>query len=203
MSRHVVNNVTGLWGMQVADIKTGQIISAIIPRHPPEQPGLLRQVVSSIIPLRPLEETRLLHGIGWTPDESEVWENSSYSDPHVYVWDMSEPMVPKFKERLSLKGKHGGHWLTFDLTGDYAYIAPEKNSEEATEVFNAGTHKSVGSSQDHYIASSPARLFVDFEKFKNVRTEKLIQSFRHSGHLKFVHVTLVSFPIKRFLCPQR
>jgi outer membrane protein assembly factor BamB len=34
MSRHVVNNVYGLWGMQVADIKTGQIVTARIPNHP-------------------------------------------------------------------------------------------------------------------------------------------------------------------------
>ncbi len=34
MSRHVVTNVTGLWGMQVADIKTGQIVSANLPEHP-------------------------------------------------------------------------------------------------------------------------------------------------------------------------
>jgi hypothetical protein len=138
VSRHVVNNVTGLWGMQVADIKTGQIVSASIPEHPLKQPGLL-------------------HGIGWTPDESEVWENSSYSDPHVYIWDMLDPMVPKLKEQLSLRGKHGGHWLTFDLKGDYAYIAPEKNSEDGTEIFDARTYKSVGS-----IGSSEDMVEIDF-----------------------------------------
>jgi hypothetical protein len=138
VSRHVVNNVTGLWGMQVADIKTGQIVSASIPEHPLKQPGLL-------------------HGIGWTPDESEVWENSSYSDPHVYIWDMLHPMVPKLKEQLSLRGKHGGHWLTFDLKGDYAYIAPEKNSEDGTEIFDARTYKSVGS-----IGSSEDMVEIDF-----------------------------------------
>jgi hypothetical protein len=137
-TRHVVNNVTGLWGMQVADIKTGQIVTAIIPEHPPQQP-------------------ELLHGIGWTPDESEVWQNSNYIDPHVYVWDMSEPMVPKFKERLGLKGKHGGHWLTFDVAGDYAYIAPAKNSDEGTEIFNVRTHKSVG-----LIDSSEDMVEIDF-----------------------------------------
>jgi len=138
VSRHVVNNVTDLWGMQVADIKTGQIVSASIPQHAPEQAGLL-------------------HGIGWTPDESEVWENSSHSDPHVYIWDMLDPMVPKFKEQLNLRGKHGGHWLTFDLKGDYAYIAPEKNSEDGTEIFDARTHKSVGS-----IGSSEDMVEIDF-----------------------------------------
>jgi hypothetical protein len=124
--------------MQVADIKTGQIVSAIIPEQPPNEP-------------------ELLHGIGWTPDESEVWENSSDSDPHVYVWDMLDPMVPKLKEQLNLRGKHGGHWLTFDLKGDYAYISPEKNSDDETVIFNARTHKSVGS-----IGSSEDMLEIDF-----------------------------------------
>jgi hypothetical protein len=81
VSRHVVNNVTGLWGMQVADIKTGRIVSATIPDHPSGEPGLL-------------------HGIGWTPDESEVWESSNGSQ--IYVWSLSDPMAPRLKEQLSL-----------------------------------------------------------------------------------------------------
>jgi hypothetical protein len=71
--------------MQVADINMGQIVSANIGDHP-------------------AGEAELLHGIGWTPDESEVWESSS--DPHIHVWSMLDPMAPKFKERLSLKS-HG------------------------------------------------------------------------------------------------
>jgi len=70
MSRHVANNVTGLWGMQVADIEAGRIVTATVPDHPRGGPGLL-------------------HGIGWTPDEREVWESSSAGDPQVFVWDMA------------------------------------------------------------------------------------------------------------------
>jgi len=137
-SRHVVNNVSDLWGMQVADIKTGQIVSANIPDHPTGEP-------------------RLLHGIGWTPDESEVWQSSSYSDPHIYVWSMLDPMAPKLKEQLSLRSKHGPHWLTFDLKGEYAYIAPWKKSEDGTEIFNTQTHRSIGS-----IGSSEDMVEIDF-----------------------------------------
>jgi len=133
VSRHVVNNVTGLWGMQVADIKTGQIVSANIPDHPAGEPGLL-------------------HGIGWTPDESEVWESSSYSDPHIYVWSMLDPMAPKLKEQLSLRSQRGSH------SGDYAYIAPSKSSDDGTEIFNARTHTSVG-----LIGSSEEMIEIDFE----------------------------------------
>jgi hypothetical protein len=138
MSRHAVTNVTGLWGMQVADIKTGQIVSASIPDHPPGEPGLL-------------------HGIGWTPDESEIWESSRYSDPHIYVWNMLDPMAPKIKEQLSLSSQRGSHWLTFDLKGDYAYVAPNKNSDDGTEIFKVRTHKSVG-----LIGSSEDMIEIDF-----------------------------------------
>jgi 6-phosphogluconolactonase (cycloisomerase 2 family) len=138
MSRYVVSNVSGLWGMQVADIKTGQIISASVADHPPGEPGLL-------------------HGIGWTPDESEVWESSSRSDPHIYIWSMLDPMAPKFKEQLSLRSPQGSQWLTFDLKGDYAYVTPNINSGDGTEIFNARTRRPVG-----LIGSSKAMIEIDF-----------------------------------------
>jgi hypothetical protein len=137
-SSHAVNNVTNLWGMQVANLMTGQIITASIPDHPPGAAGLL-------------------HGIGWSPDQTEVWQNSSWSDPHVYVWDMRNPMVPLLKERLTLRSGRGSHWLTFDIRGDYVYVAPNKDSTDGTEIFNARTHAAVG-----VIGSSEDMLEIDF-----------------------------------------
>jgi Helix-turn-helix domain of resolvase/Resolvase, N terminal domain len=81
-SSYVVNNVRDLWGMQVANLRAGQIITADISDHQQGDAGLL-------------------HGIGWTPDQTEVWQNSSWSDPHVYVWDMRVPMAPVLKGRLN------------------------------------------------------------------------------------------------------
>jgi hypothetical protein len=138
MSRYVVNNVTGLWGMQVAELKSGRIVSATLAEHPTGDPGLL-------------------HGIGWTPDEREVWQSSSAGDPHIYVWNMRDPMAPVLAERLSVKSRHGTHWLTFDIEGDYAYVAPNKSSDDATEIFDAHTHKSVG-----LIGSSEDMIEIDF-----------------------------------------
>jgi hypothetical protein len=42
--------------MQVADLKTGRIVAAELPEHPQASPGLM-------------------HGIGWTPDQNEVWRS--------------------------------------------------------------------------------------------------------------------------------
>lgn len=137
-SSYVVNDVRGLWGMQVANLKTGQIITATIAGEPPGDLGLL-------------------HGIGWSPDQREVWQNSTGSDPHVYIWDMHNPMDPIIKGKLTLGSGRGSHWLTFGINGDYAYVAPNKNSDNGTEIFNTGTRASVG-----MIGSSEDLLEIDF-----------------------------------------
>ena len=141
-SNYTVNNVSNLWGMQVADLKRSQIVTATVPDHPPGDAGLL-------------------HGIGWTPDQAEVWQNSSASDPHVYIWDMTNPMTPVFKERLTLRSGRGSHWVTFDTKGDYGYVAPNKNSADGTEIFSVRTHTSVG-----VIGSSEDMLEIDFANGK-------------------------------------
>ena len=135
-STYAVINVSDLWGMQVANLKTGQITTATIPDHPSGDAGLL-------------------HGIGWTPDESEVWESGR--DSQVYIWDMSHnPMVPRLKEILTLHSA-GPHWLTFTIKGDYGYVAPAKDSRSETEIFNVRTHKFVG-----VIESSEEMIEIDF-----------------------------------------
>lgn len=141
-SNYVLNNVTGLWGMQIANLRTGQIITAAIPDHP-------------------RDDAELLHGVGWTPDQTEAWQNSARSDPHVYIWDVRHPMAPVLKGRLTLRSGRGSHWLTFDIRGEYGYVAPEKNSAYGTEIFNATTHASVG-----VIGASEEMIEIDFANGK-------------------------------------
>lgn len=128
--------------MQVADLKTGRIVTATLPDHPPGKAGLM-------------------HGIGWTPDQTEVWQSSSGSDPHIYIWDISNPIAPRFKQTLTLRSGRGSHWLTFDIRGEYGYVAPEKNSEDGTEIFDVRTHSYVGT-----IGASEDMLEIDFTNGK-------------------------------------
>lgn len=141
-SHYAVNDVTGLWGMQVADLRTGEIATASIPDHPPGPAGLP-------------------HGIGWTPDQSEVWENGGQNDPHVYVWDMRNPMAPVLKRKLTLRSGQRSRWLTFSIKGDYGYIAPATKSDGKTEIFDARTYSPVGA-----IAASEDMLEIDFANGK-------------------------------------
>ena len=127
------------WRLPRNNLKTGQIITANIPNHPSSG------------------DVGLLHGIGWSPDQSEVWQSSTWNDPHIYVWDTLNPMAPILKKRLALRSSRGAHWLTFDIRGDHAYVAPNKNSDEDTEIFNTRAHNSVG-----VIGSSEDMLEIDF-----------------------------------------
>jgi uncharacterized protein (DUF2141 family) len=135
-SHYVVANVSRIWGMQVADLKTGRIISAKIPGRPPGR--------------------YVGHGIGWTPNQTEVWESGGERDPHVYVWNMLHPMAPVLQQRLTLRSGHPSHWITFDIKGDYAYVSPGI-SGDGTEIFSVLTHRSVGT-----IEASEELLEVDF-----------------------------------------
>src|SRR5439155_10751784 len=51
-STYSVNNVNGVWGMQVANLKTGEIITATLP-------GTM-----------PAGGTGLMHGVAWSPDQT-------------------------------------------------------------------------------------------------------------------------------------
>ena len=142
-SHYMVVNVTHLWGMQVADLRLGTIITATPPTHPPR-------------------DSELLHGIGWTPDETEVWETGPKGK--VYIWDMHNPMSPLYKKFVKLQSSHRAHWITFSIKGDFAYIALTKNSDDKTEVFSVSTHLPAGA-----IGSSEDMLEVDFRDGKIVQ----------------------------------
>jgi len=66
-------------------------------------------------------------------------------------------MAPALKQKLTLRSGRGSHWLTFDMRGDYGYVAPVKNSDDGTEIFDAHTHSSVG-----VIGPSEDMLEIDF-----------------------------------------
>ena len=66
-------------------------------------------------------------------------------------------MAPVLKQTLTLKGSRASHWLTFDVTGDHAYVAPGKNSSDGTEIFDLRTHTSLG-----VIASTEDMIAIEF-----------------------------------------
>jgi hypothetical protein len=74
---------------------------------------------------------------------------------------MGNRMAPVLKKRLTLRSGRGSHWLTFDLRGDYGYVAPNKNSADGAEIFDVRSHASLG-----VIGSSEDLLEIDFANGK-------------------------------------
>ncbi len=108
MSRYVVNNVTGLWGMQVAELKSGRIITANCGASARRARAAGRDWVNA----------RRARGVA---------EQQRGRSAH-YVWGMRDPMSPVLVERISMKSRRGAHWLTFNIGGNYAYVAPNKST---------------------------------------------------------------------------
>ena len=136
-SNYAVINVNDYYGMQVANLRTGQIIQAPFPGTP---------------------QSGLLHGIGWTPDATQVWEADG-TNPQVGIWNMANPMSPQFSGFLPIANATGSHWLTFSIRGDYAYVAPQKSESSPTEVFNVSSRTSVAR-----LDASEDMLEVDFTR---------------------------------------
>lgn len=96
-------NLNGLLGFQVGDLKTGKVgaqISAekVAKTHPPHHgcPS---------------------HGIGLRADEKEVWVVDSEGD-RMLVFDATKPEYPLIA-KIPVGFDPG--WITFDLSGKYAY----------------------------------------------------------------------------------
>ena len=84
-----------------------------------------------------------MHGIGWTPDQEELWQRGQVGDPQLYIWNIQNPMEPIFQTALPLRNGHGSHWLTFSIKGDYAYVAPDKFSNDESRDFAVESHSSA------------------------------------------------------------
>ena len=138
-STYAVNNVNGVWGMQVANLKTNEIITATLP-------GTM-----------PAGGTGLMHGIAWSPDQTQVWEDGGQHNPHVYMWDMTDPMAPKLLRTLNLKAAAGAHWINFSINGDYVYCCPYAGTSDPVQIFDAHTFQPVGT-----FAGSQELLEIDF-----------------------------------------
>jgi DNA-binding beta-propeller fold protein YncE len=96
-------NVNGLLGFEVGDLHTGKVL------HRVEVPGS-----------KPGSEKRHgcpSHGIGLTPDETELWLTDA-ANSQMHVFDATV-MPPKRIESIHLHDQPG--WITFGLDGQFAY----------------------------------------------------------------------------------
>jgi hypothetical protein len=95
--------VNGLLGFEIGDLKSGKLLYRI------EVPGFkVGPTARHGCPS---------HGIGMTPDESEIWVADAYNRS-MHVFDATV-MPPKLINSISLREEPG--WITFSIDGRYAY----------------------------------------------------------------------------------
>jgi DNA-binding beta-propeller fold protein YncE len=99
----VFANVNGLLGFEIGDLNTGEVIHRVevkgFPTGPPKRHGCPS------------------HGIGLTPDESELWLSDAFNS-RLHIFDATT-MPPRQEASIALREQPG--WVTFSLDGTYAY----------------------------------------------------------------------------------
>jgi hypothetical protein len=95
--------VNGLLGFEIGDLKNGKLL------HRVEVPGFA---------VGPTERHGCpSHGIGMTPDQSEIWVCDAHNRK-IHVFDATV-MPPKLITSIGLRQEPG--WVTFGIDGHYAY----------------------------------------------------------------------------------
>jgi DNA-binding beta-propeller fold protein YncE len=139
-------NVNELLGFEIGDIESGQKL------HRVEVQGYRQGPVK--------RHGCPSHGIGLTPDESELWVSDGHNNA-MHIFD-NTVMPPRQTRTLRLRDQPG--WITFSIDGQYAYPS-------TGEVFDTRTKKLVAALQDETgrQVGSEKLLEVVFDADKPVR----------------------------------
>jgi DNA-binding beta-propeller fold protein YncE len=97
-----------------------------------------------------------MHGIGITPNETEVWAcDKGVGNRYVHVFQMKR--LPPTQTHLVTVSNGSPHWLTFDLAGKYCYVAGAKGANRNTDIVSTASYSKIGQ-----ISPSEDMLEVDF-----------------------------------------
>jgi hypothetical protein len=129
-------NVNGLLGFEIGDLKSSKML------HRVEVQGFKQGPVK--------RHGCPSHGVGLTPDETEIWVCDAFNQ-HLHVFDATQ-MPPKQIAGIKLREQPG--WVTFSLDGKYAYPS-------TGEVIDTKTKKILTALQD--------------EKGREVHSEKMVE----------------------------
>jgi DNA-binding beta-propeller fold protein YncE len=137
--------VNELLGFEVGDITTGKVL------HRVEVEGFKKA--------NPKRHGCPSHGVGLTPDESEIWVCDSVNR-RMHIFDNSSP--PKQKMSVEVRDEPG--WITFTIKGDLAYPS-------SGDVIDTATKKIIARLTDETDAAvqSEKLLEIDFRGDRPVR----------------------------------
>ncbi len=136
-------NINELLGFEVGDLETGEKLARV------EVAGVAHGPVK--------RHGCPSHGIGLTPDESEIWVTDGYNQM-LHVFD-NRMMPPEQRVSIALREQPG--WVTFSLDGKYAYASTGEVIDTATKQIVVGLRDEEG---------------------REVHSEKMVEIHKHQGH---------------------
>ena len=112
------------------------------------------------------------HGIGMTPDESQIWVTDG-ANSHMHIFDATV-MPPKQIASLPVRDQPG--WVTFTINGDFAYPS-------SGDVFNTATRELVTQLTDEEgrAVGSEKMLEIDWRNGEPIRTGDQFGLGRRTG----------------------
>jgi DNA-binding beta-propeller fold protein YncE len=139
-------NVNELLGFQIGDLHTGKVVETVKVAGFKTGPVKRHGCPS--------------HGIGLTPDESELWLADSFNHC-IHIFDNTQ-MPPKQAGEIALHDQPG--WITFSIDGHYAYPS-------SGEIIDTASRKIIGTLKNERggEVQSEKMLEIDFEGAKPVR----------------------------------
>jgi hypothetical protein len=138
----VYANVNQLLGFEIGDLRTGRKLHRVEVQGYPMGPVARHGCPS--------------HGIGLTPDESELWVSDGHNNA-MHVFD-NTVMPPKQMATLKLRDQPG--WVTFSIDGRHAYPS-------TGEVFDTRTRQMI--------------VALDDETGRQIGSEKLLEIVFEGG----------------------
>lgn len=116
----VVANVNELLGFEVGDLLTGQ--------------KLFRVEVPGFLPGPYKRHGMVSHGVGVTPDDTQVWVVDA-PNQQMHVFDFTQ-LPPVYQQSVALTVDQPG-WITFSVRGDYAYPSTGEVVDARTKMIVA------------------------------------------------------------------
>jgi hypothetical protein len=140
-------NVNGLLGFEIGDLKTGKVLHRV--QIPGSKPGAEKRHGCPS------------HGIGLTPDETELWLTDA-ANSRLHIFDATQ-MPPKEIATIGLRDQPG--WITFSIDGRYAY----PSTGDVIEVHSRRIITGLKDEAAHDVQSEKL-LEIDFNGSTPVRT---------------------------------
>ena len=133
-------NVNGLLGFEIGDLRTGKVLQRV--ELPGSKPGTEKRHGCPS------------HGIGLTPDDSELWlTDAANSQLHIFDAGVTPP---KLLADVTLRDQPG--WVTFGIDGRYAYPSTGDVVDVKTRKIVAGLTDEQGRA-----VQSEKLLEIDFD----------------------------------------